>query len=205
VEEFYHPDKYKAKFCQNYFSKTSLCEYGKYCCFAHGDHELRIDLIDKYEMDTLFYFFRYKTVWCPYVDTDHDRESCVFAHNWQDFRRKPHKQHYNSEQCPHWPTNKTINEYENGCPNGLKCRRSHGWKERLYHPKYYKTQLCINGLPEQPACTTNHCPYFHELLADKTVLCPYIDDTNHDRETCVFAHRWREFKSKPHKLLYSAK
>ena len=82
VEEFYHPDKYKAKFCQSYLSKTSLCEYGEYCCFAHGDHDISIDLIDKFEVDTDFYSFHYKTVWCPYVDTNHDRDSCVFAHNW---------------------------------------------------------------------------------------------------------------------------
>ena len=37
VEEFYHPDKYKAKFCDTYFDKSKECEYGNYCAFAHSE------------------------------------------------------------------------------------------------------------------------------------------------------------------------
>ena len=89
VEEFYHPDKYKAKFCQSYLSTTGLCDYGEYCSFAHNEAELSIDLIGKFVHDTDFYYFHYKTVWCPFVDSQHMRETCVYAHNWQDYRRKP--------------------------------------------------------------------------------------------------------------------
>lgn len=45
--------------------------------------------------------FHYKTIWCPYSEGDetHERTSCVYAHNWQDFRRKPHLIVYSSIPC----------------------------------------------------------------------------------------------------------
>lgn len=66
TEEFYHPDKYKAKFCASYTNKTGQCEYGDFCTFAHSDHEISIDLIDRLDRDDDFYLFHFKTVWCPY-------------------------------------------------------------------------------------------------------------------------------------------
>jgi hypothetical protein len=111
VEEFYHPDKYKAKFCQSYLSTTGLCDYAEYCSFAHNESEITIDLIGKLVQDTDFYYFHYKTVWCPFVDSSHDRETCVYAHNWQDFRRKPHQYNYSSEMCQNWDTTRTISVY----------------------------------------------------------------------------------------------
>ena len=90
VEEFYHPEKYKAKFCESFLGKNQQCDYGEFCAFAHADQELSIDLIKLYEQDSDFYMFHFKTAWCPYEEKDHQRELCVYAHNWQDFRRKPH-------------------------------------------------------------------------------------------------------------------
>lgn len=82
VEEFYHPDKYKAKFCETYFEPDLECEYGDHCAFAHTDAEISIELIDRFDRDTDFYLFHFKTVWCPYNEDSHQREACVFAHNW---------------------------------------------------------------------------------------------------------------------------
>jgi len=84
VEEFYHPDKYKAKFCSCFTKQNSICEYGEYCSFAHSEAEISVDLIEKFEKDTDFYMFHYKTVWCPYTEGDesHERSTCVYAHNW---------------------------------------------------------------------------------------------------------------------------
>ena len=31
---------------------------------------------------------------CPYNFTEHDKSYCVYAHNWQDYRRKPHIYNY---------------------------------------------------------------------------------------------------------------
>lgn len=94
VEEFYHPEKYKAKFCGSYTDKSGICKYGSYCSFAHSEAEISVDLIDKYERDADFYMFHFKTAWCPYNEDDHARDICVFAHNWQDYRRKPYQYPY---------------------------------------------------------------------------------------------------------------
>lgn len=90
VEEFYHPEKYKVKFCQTYPDKVESCDYGDMCAFAHSEEEVTVDLLDRFEKNADFYMFHFKTVWCPYSDTSHPRDACVYAHNWQDFRRKPH-------------------------------------------------------------------------------------------------------------------
>lgn len=82
VEEFYHPDKYKAKFCSSYIDGTGECEYGEYCSFAHSDSEISVELIDKFAKDSDFYMFHFKTVWCPYNETNHQRDQCVYSHNW---------------------------------------------------------------------------------------------------------------------------
>lgn len=97
VEEFYHPEKYKVKFCSSYPDKVESCDYGDMCAFAHSEEEVTVDLLDKFEKSTDFYIFHFKTVWCPYSDTNHPRDACVYAHNWQDFRRKPHIFDYEKE------------------------------------------------------------------------------------------------------------
>ena len=157
VEEFYHPTKYKTRFCSFYPSKLSSCEYGNYCCFAHSEADICIDLLHLIEPDADFYMFHYKTAWCPFNETNHDREKCVYAHNWQDYRRKSHVYNYRREQCPNWSASKIINVYLDGCPNGIKCTCSHGWKEQEFHPLYYKVNSCRYG----EACVKPHCPFYH--------------------------------------------
>jgi hypothetical protein len=89
VEDFYHPEKYKGKFCQKFPEKLDSCDYGDMCAFAHAEAELSVDVLDHLERDPDFYMFHFKTIWCPFSDKYHKREVCVYAHNWQDFRRKP--------------------------------------------------------------------------------------------------------------------
>jgi hypothetical protein len=36
VEDFYHPEKYKSKFCQHYPDNILKCDYGNSCAFAHN-------------------------------------------------------------------------------------------------------------------------------------------------------------------------
>lgn len=98
VEEFYHPEKYKVKFCQTYPDRVDQCEYGDMCSFAHSEGELTVELLHLMEpKDNDFYMFYFKTVWCPYSDTSHARDACVYAHNWQDYRRKPQIYDYDKE------------------------------------------------------------------------------------------------------------
>lgn len=98
VEEFYHPEKYKVKFCSTYPDNIASCDYGEFCSFAHNKDEIMIDLLDEMKTDDDFYMFHFKTVWCPYTEKKHARDECVYAHNWQDFRRKPQQFPYSSEQ-----------------------------------------------------------------------------------------------------------
>jgi hypothetical protein len=82
VEDFYHPEKYKTKFCQTYPNRIDTCDYGDLCAFAHHESELSVDVLEKMERDADFYMFHFKTVWCPFSDKDHQRDICVYAHNW---------------------------------------------------------------------------------------------------------------------------
>ena len=38
--------------------------------------------------------FYYKTAFCPFNLTKHDPSKCVYAHNWQDYRRPPNMYNY---------------------------------------------------------------------------------------------------------------
>ena len=61
VEKFYHPEMYKAKFCESYTNTAKACEYGDFCAFAHSESEISIDLIEKMDRDADFYCFHFKT------------------------------------------------------------------------------------------------------------------------------------------------
>jgi len=160
VEDFYHPEKYKGKFCNRYPHSIESCEFGNLCAFAHSEDELSIDILHKMEQDPDFYMFHFKTVWCPFNDKskDHQRDECEYAHNWQDFRRKPHLFDYKGkEQCKFWDTKEETKTYFDGCELEYRCRNCHGWKEKEYHPDHYRTNEC-----EQKAdCKKKHCPYYH--------------------------------------------
>jgi hypothetical protein len=157
VEEFYHPTKYKTKFCSTYPNHMNCCEYGPYCCFAHSNEDITIDLLHLMHFDLTFYLFHFKTVWCPFNESNHQRDVCPYSHNWQDYRRKPTDYVYDKEQCENWDSNKTIVVYTDGCVYGMKCTKSHGWKENEYHPNNYKVNHCKHG----ETCGKKHCPYFH--------------------------------------------
>ena len=87
VERLYHVEKYKTKFCQ---SPPGECVYGSMCSFAHSEIDIKIRLIHKFVQDAEFFMFYFKTEWCPFQNKNHNKAQCVYAHNWQDFRRKPH-------------------------------------------------------------------------------------------------------------------
>lgn len=157
VEEFYHPEKYKSKFCQTYPKDMESCDYGEMCAFAHSEDEIAIELLHKMDpRNPDFYMFYFKTVWCPW-STEHDKETCVYAHNWQDLRRKPNLYDYHKDLCHNWQIEKYIKNYSDGCINEYRCSSSHGWKEQQYHPRNYK----INPCKSFEKCKKHHCPYYH--------------------------------------------
>ena len=53
-----------------------------------------MDLIHNYREDEDFYMFYYKTQFCPFNLTKHEPSKCVYAHNWQDYRRPPNAYSY---------------------------------------------------------------------------------------------------------------
>jgi len=160
VEQLYRPEKYKTKFCTFYPSNLEKCEYGDYCSFAHSETDIVIELIHNYEYDDDFYMFHFKTTWCPFNLAQHDKALCVYAHNWQDYRRRPNQHTYDPLPCPNWKATDFILNYEDGCPFGEKCQKCHGWKENEYHPFNYRVRSCSSGTN---CAKGSDCPHYHCL------------------------------------------
>ena len=126
VERLYHVEKYKTKFCTH---QGNICDYKQFCSFAHSNEDIKTRLIHEMPRDTTFYMYYFKTEWCPFIKS-HNKAQCVYAHNWHDYRRKPHLFDYDARDlCPNWQAGTFIGKYHEGCPLQAYCARSHGWKE----------------------------------------------------------------------------
>lgn len=125
VEQAYHPSKYRFKFCNHFPDSLGECGYGRYCSYAHSELEVKGELIHNYVKDIDFFLFVYKTRFCPFTRV-HDRSRCVYAHNWQDFRRDPIKHHYKAIPCRNWDNAERVSDYETGCRQAMDCIYSHG-------------------------------------------------------------------------------
>ncbi len=86
--------------------------------------------------------FKFKSIFCPFSLIPHDKFSCVYAHNWQDYKR-PFDKRLKSIKCKNWNKDKKLAFYTDGCGKGKSCQFTHGWKELEYHFKNYKTLLCL--------------------------------------------------------------
>jgi hypothetical protein len=166
VEQLYRPEKYKTKFCTFYPANLDKCEYGNFCSFAHSETDIVIELIHNYEYDDDFYIFHFKTIWCPFNLTQHDKALCVYAHNWQDYRRKPNMHSYDPVPCPNWKSTDFILNYEDGCIYRDKCTKCHGWKEHEYHPLNYKVKPCSSAKTCQKG---RDCPHFHSAREKRLI------------------------------------
>ena len=191
VEQLYHPDKYKMKFCTFYPKKIHECDYGSYCSFAHSESDIKIELIHNYQRNEEFYMHSFKTVWCPFI-SQHDKAMCVYAHNWQDFRRKPKDFTYNSIPCPQWKASTFILTYEEGgCSGLLDCKKCHGWKEIEFHPNTYKMKPCTQG---KKCAKPQDCPFYHSNKDKRTTdSSPLKEVSNHF--TGVTPHPQKQFLS----------
>ncbi|CAG9333018.1 unnamed protein product [Blepharisma stoltei] len=184
VEQLYHPEKYKTKFCTFFPYKTENCDYGNFCSFAHSEDDIKVELIHNYPRDHNFYLNHFKTVWCPF-NAPHDKALCVYAHNWQDFRRKPNQVDYESLPCPNWKSSTFILSYEEGgCHNMMSCTRCHGWKEIEYHPRTYKTRSCTLG---RNCPKMQDCPFYHSTkdrrIVDSSPFKEYPINSNYKSQT----------------------
>jgi len=160
----YHPKVYKHRFCASY-PHIASCRRGDACAFAHTREEIRTPLLADEEEEQRasaltndFFMHRFKTLWCP-VGVQHDWQTCVYAHNYQDARRHP-SIGYGPRPCLYWKRKETALEYSQRCPLGVGCPFSHGAKEQLYHPTYFKTVTCQDwpnsNCPRGPLCAFWH-------------------------------------------------
>merc|ERR1719424_2397823 len=158
------PAQQKHRFCASY-PNVSQCRRGAACTFAHSRDEACTPLLSVEEeehnpaaMTHQFFTEKFKTLWCP-IGAQHDWQNCPYAHTYQDARRKPDIG-YGPQPCPYWSKKDTRVAYSQRCPLGLRCPYSHGAKEQLYHPKYFRTVICrdlqLKGCPRQTLCAFFH-------------------------------------------------
>lgn len=180
VEQLYHPEKYKKKFCEHYPYSIQKCEYGDFCSFAHSEGELRTELFFNEKQNDEFNMYKLKTVFCPRKN-EHDRSSCPYAHNVQDYRRNPLMYKYEPEECPNWSKGESVTSYDQpGCTKMLDCDKCHGWKEYEYHPQVYKTRTCSNGAK----CQKKDCAYHHSK--DKRSAISKVTSPSGEKQVTLF-------------------
>lgn len=156
VEQIYHSDSYKKKYCKDFIEKC-ICKYEEFCAMAHSDLELKIVPLHLLTVDKNFLLFSFKSEFCPFSKINHDRFKCVYAHNWQDFKR-PYSENIKAIVCKSWDKNKEILEYEQGCERGFDCQLCHGWKELEYHLVNFKKTPCkmAKNCDRKEICSFTH-------------------------------------------------
>jgi len=167
VEQIYHADSYKKRYCKDFIEK-GRCKYDAYCAMAHSDMELKITPLHLLPVDKNFLLFRFKSEFCPFSKISHDRFKCVYAHNWQDYKR-PYNSSIQPTLCKNWDKNKEILEYEQGCDRSFHCNFSHGWKEVEYHFLNFKRQPCKMGLE-----------------CDRREICSFLHDNEEMEKDTIF-------------------
>merc|ERR1719446_848713 len=146
-----------------YYPNVENCRRKEMCSFAHSREEITAPLLtekeeEKTELSPEFFTERFKIHWCP-IGVQHDWQTCVYAHNYQDARRDP-RIGYGPRPCPYWKRKETTLEYSQRCPLGVRCPFSHGAKEQLYHPSYFKTVTCQDW-PNSNCPRGKLCAFWH--------------------------------------------
>lgn len=156
--------RHKQRFCAS-FPDVSQCRRGAACAFAHSREEARTPLLTLEQeqqapsaLTEEFFMYKFKTLWCP-IGVQHDWQTCVYAHNYQDARRQV-SIGYGPRPCPYWAKKDPSAEYSQRCPLGLRCPFSHGAKEQLYHPQYFRTVIC-RDLRAKACPRQRLCAFFH--------------------------------------------
>lgn len=158
---------HKQRFCASY-PDVAQCRRGAACAFAHSRAEAEmctplLDIVQEQQDPSAltedFFMYKFKTLWCP-VGVQHDWQTCVYAHNYQDARRRV-SIGYGPRPCPYWAKKDPNAEYSQRCPLGLRCPYSHGAKEQLYHPQYFRTVIC-RDLRTKSCPRLKLCAFFHK-------------------------------------------
>jgi len=177
------PNKQKIRFCASYPS-VAQCRRGAACGFAHARDEICTPLLTEEEeqlsgdcLSADFFADKFKTLWCP-IGAQHDWQTCAYAHTFQDARRKP-SIGYGVKPCPAWNNeeNKRL-PYQQRCPLGIRCPYTHGAKELLYHPSYYRTLPCRTR-----DCPRKHlCAFYHKKSEIRPK--PKTDEVDYGKALC---------------------
>lgn len=162
---------------------------------------------------------QFKTLPCR-RETPHDHRCCLFYHTERDRRRPVFGDNpdpwgssmpvYVAEPCNESFDDKKV------CPRGDACVFCHSTVELLYHPDFFRKRLCnqamTTGCPRAHLCASAHtreellAPYFTEEQEKnpseefvawnfKTQWCPI--GGQHDWETCMYAHTYRDWRRTP--------
>jgi len=168
--------------CRRPGATSAGCRRGSGCAFAHSREEARTPLLSREEeaqepgaMTEHFFLHRFKTLWCP-IGVTHDWQTCVYAHNYQDARRRV-SIGYGPKPCPEWTKNKKDGsaDYASRCSLGIFCPYAHGAKEQLYHPLYFRTVVCRDT--RSKVCPREQlCAFFHRNKERRKVAA---DQTNY--------------------------
>lgn len=173
IEEKYHPSMYKRKFCRKFLTERQ-CGFGQTCPFVHSEAELKLRPLHLLPIDTNFFFFQFKSQFCPFSWQRHNAFTCVYAHNWQDFKR-PYFSGQLAKPCPRWKDSARITEYLKGCPEGFDCKFCHGWKELDFHPLHFKKTPCSKHKKPLPFPTASACP--QRRLSGSSKMLPSLKST----------------------------
>lgn len=190
----------KRRFCTSY-PDVSMCRRGASCAYAHSREEISVPLLELEEeqqepsaLTDEFFMFKYKMRWCP-IGVQHEWHTCVYAHNYQDARR-PVEIGYGARLCPYWSKKDTGAEYSQRCPLGLRCPYSHGAKEQLYHPQYFKTVIC-RDLRGKACPRQKLCAFFHHRNERRNIPADEVDYSQPLSSEALPAEWVPEFLSPP--------
>jgi len=168
----------KQRFCASY-PTISQCRRGASCAFAHSREECKTKLLSVDEenkkpeaLTNDFFMYKFKTHWCP-IGVQHDWQTCVYAHNYQDARRDV-TIGYGPRPCPYYSKTNTGTDYTQRCPLGLRCPYSHGAKEQLYHPQYFRSVIC-RDLRTAKCPRLELCAFFHRRNERRNTQTDNID------------------------------
>jgi len=154
----------KRRFCAT-FPQVGKCKQGASCAYAHTREEVLGPVCSEAEerlegVGSDFFMWTYKTQWCP-IGSFHDWQECIYAHNYQDYRRDP-RLGYSTLVCPDWEKGNRNPDYCTRCPRGFSCGYAHGAKEQLYHPGYFRSVLCNDHFHGKRCPRGRQCAFFHK-------------------------------------------
>jgi hypothetical protein len=144
------------------YAEDSRDNHQKYSAHQVDNHGLPHDS----QLTDDFFMYEFKCTWCP-ITVQHNWQTCMYAHNYQDARRSP-QMGYGPQPCPHWDKKQRAPMYGQRCPNGVLCPFSHGAKEQLYHPHYFKTVICWDFAHTKEGCPRERlCAFYHRQRSQR--------------------------------------